>query len=218
MGKRTKRRNKNRVSKKRVSRKKYTKRHRNTRRRIRKKKMRGGIGINEIDSRIKSILDGEKISTIEDKLKGIDYDYLFSIRFSDNLKTYLESRGVGSGYIIRFKKGLIDTFKYPYSFNTITFYPDLYYFDGIDINDKLEVVRNDSGNELAVIRVGSKIKTATHGIIDELDNPVDLTNFTELFKAVYVAAVVKKGPITLEIIEPESPAEPEPEPDKGNPF
>jgi hypothetical protein len=180
--------------------------------------MRGGIGINEIDSRIKSILDGEKISTIEDKLKGIDYDYLFSIRFSDNLKTYLLSRGVGSGYIIRFKKGLIDTFKYPYSFNTITFYPDLYYFDGIDINDKLEVVRNDSGNELAVIRVGSKIKTATQGIIGELDNPVDLTNFTELFKAVYVAAVVKKGPITLEIIEPESPAEPEPEPDKGNPF
>ena len=173
--------------------------------------MRGGIGINEIDSRIKSILDGEQISQIEDKLKGIDYEDLFSIRFSENLKTMLNSRGVGSGYIIRFKKGLIDTFKYPYSFNTITFYPNLYYFDGIDINDKLEVVRNDSGNELAVIRVGSKIKTATQGIIDGLDNPVDLTNLTELFTAV-VAAVVKKGPITLEIIEPESPIPPLPPP------
>jgi len=213
MAKRTRRRNKNRFSKKRVTRKKkHTKKYRYTGRKIRKNKMRGGgedqnfpvrnpINRDEIDIRIQSILDGENISGIEDKLRGINYEYLFSIRFTDVLKKFLDGKGLSGGIILKLRRGLIDTLKYPYSLDTITFIPDKYYFSDIAINNDLEVVKNDSSNELGVIRKGSKITTATSGVIDKPDKPVVLTNLRELYEAV-TRAILNKSPITLQILEP----------------
>ena len=240
MAKRTKRRNKNRYSKKRVTRKKkqvtgkrkHTNKYRYTGRKIRKNKMRGGmedqnfpvifpINRDEIDTRIKSILDGEKMPEwIEDKLKGVNYEYLFSIRFSDVLKKFLSSKGLGSGFILKLKKGLINTLKYPYSLDTITFIPNKDSFRGIIINNDLEVIKNDSSNELIVIREGSKITTVTSGIIDDPNKPVVLTNLRELFMALSEAAV-EKSPITLQILEPPPPPPPAsawPSPASRNPL